>query len=163
METELRIAVEFLLSFVVKKFKIENTEGFVQSLINLLTKKFEGHWYPEHPNKGSAYRCISLCDQLDGVLIKAAKESGLDASLFENSLPKRLDLWIDPQEVSYRIGNIFELLHWYQTFQLFGEFTSFFRGALGSSHNTPVAVICFHLFLFVHSSEILYKIYKRFV
>ena len=111
METELRIAVEFLLSFVVNKFKIENTEGFVQSLISLLAKKFEGHWYPQHPNKGSAYRCISLCDQLDGVLIKAAKESGLETSLLEDSLPKRLDLWIDPQEVSYRIGNYFSPFH----------------------------------------------------
>lgn len=104
MEVELRIAVEFLLSFVVKKFKIENTEGFIQSLMSLLIKKFEGHWYPEHPNKGSAYRCISLCDQLDGVLIRAAKDSGLEVALFEESLPKRLDLWIDPHEVSYRIG-----------------------------------------------------------
>lgn len=105
MEVELRIAVEFLLSFVVKKFKIENTEGFVSTLMKLLRNKFDGHWYPEHPNKGSGYRCISLCDQLDGILVKAANESGLDTNLLERSLPKRLDVWIDPREVSYRIGN----------------------------------------------------------
>lgn len=111
MEIELRIAVEFLLSFVVKKFKTENTEGFVESLVKLLTDKFKGHWYPEHPNKGSGFRCISLCDQLDGILVKAAEESGLDPCLLEKSLPKRLDVWIDPREVSYRIGNCFPLIY----------------------------------------------------
>ena len=105
MEIELRIAIEFIISFAVKKFKLKNTEEFVESLVTLLTKKFEGHWYPEHPNKGSAYRCISLCDQLDSILVKAAEESGLDVKMLQLSLPSRLDVWIDPREVSYRIGN----------------------------------------------------------
>ena len=105
MEIELRIAVEFLLSFVVNKFDVRGTEGFVKTLIKLLKEKFEGHWYPDHPNKGSAYRCISLCHQLDSVLIKAALETGFDVKLLEQSLPSRLDVWVDPKEVSYRIGN----------------------------------------------------------
>lgn len=110
MEIELRIAVEFLLSFVVNKFNVKDTEGFVKTLVKLLKEKFEGHWYPEHPNKGSAYRCISLCHQLDAVLIKAALATGFDVKLLEQSLPSRLDVWVDPREVSYRIGNYIYLL-----------------------------------------------------
>lgn len=67
-------------------------------------KKFNGHWYPEKPTKGSAYRCISIENQLDAVLIKAVEQSRITVTDLSDCLPKKLDLWIDPAEVSYRIG-----------------------------------------------------------
>eukprot|EP00794_Sanderia_malayensis_P009118 gene9118-10091_t len=104
MDVEIRIAVEFLLSFVVKKFQNIETKDFVDVLIKLLRERFQGHWYPQKPNKGSAYRCITLNEQLDNVLVNAAAQSGFDTQLLKACLPLKLDLWIDPKEISYRIG-----------------------------------------------------------
>lgn len=107
MDVEIQVAVQFIISFLSGKFTKEKENNLMIQLRKLLTKKFEGHWYPEKPSKGSAYRCLSIENHLDAVIIKAAKHSGIDISALSMHLPKRLDLWIDPAEVSYRIGELF--------------------------------------------------------
>ena len=106
MDVEIQVAVQFIISFFSGKFTKEKENSFLNQLRKLLTNKFEGHWYPEKPTKGSAYRCLSIENHLDAVIIKAAKYSGIDISALSLQLPKRLDLWIDPTEVSYRIGEL---------------------------------------------------------
>ena len=104
MDIEIQVAVQFIVSFVNGKFSKSCFENFENQLRKLLIVKFHGHWYPEKPSKGNAYRCISIENSLDAVITKAAKHAEIDVQVLSSLLPKRLDLWIDPAEVSYRIG-----------------------------------------------------------
>ena len=77
---------------------------FGEELENALRDKFQGHWYPDKPFKGSAYRCLKITDPSDPVLNRAARESGNPISDIIENLPADLAVWIDPGEVSYRMG-----------------------------------------------------------
>ncbi|KAJ8246360.1 hypothetical protein GJAV_G00266870 [Gymnothorax javanicus] len=83
-------------------------EGRIQTkrkeLERQLKRKYEGHWYPDKPYKGSGFRCIHVGEKVDPVVEQAAKESGLDIEDVRNNLPQDLSVWIDPFEVSYQIG-----------------------------------------------------------
>ena len=46
----------------------------------------------------------SACAQVDPVLADAARLSGLSVDEVQDYLPKCLTVWMDPGEVSYRIG-----------------------------------------------------------
>lgn len=54
--------------------------------------------------QGSAFRCLKTGDPTDAVLERAARESGVPISDILENLPNELSVWIDPGEVSYRIG-----------------------------------------------------------
>ena len=54
--------------------------------------------------KGSAFRCIKTGDPIDPVLEKAAREAGMEIREIKENLPEDLAVWVDPGEVSYRIG-----------------------------------------------------------
>lgn len=54
--------------------------------------------------QGSAFRCLKTGDPTDAVLERAARESGVPISDILDNLPAELSVWIDPGEVSYRIG-----------------------------------------------------------
>ena len=44
---------------------------------DLLIKRFEGHWYPEEPHRGCAYRAlISTVSCVDPLLMRAAEVTG---------------------------------------------------------------------------------------
>ncbi len=76
-----------------------------EQMLEHLRIKFQGHWYPERPTKGSAYRSIRISkEKVDKVLINAAFDVGLDLQEILDTLPNDLTIWIDPGEVSYRIG-----------------------------------------------------------
>jgi len=104
MELEIQVSVNFLMNYLYNKLPRRRVDLFGEELAKKLTQRFEGHWYPEKPQKGSAYRCILISEQLDPVLVVAAKESGLKVQDVKANLPEKLSLWIDPHEVSYRIG-----------------------------------------------------------
>lgn len=70
-----------------------------------LKKKFQGHWYPDKPFKGSGFRCVRMSgENVDPVFTYAATECGLSLEEVKSYLPEELTIWIDPAEVSYRIG-----------------------------------------------------------
>jgi protein Tob/BTG len=78
---------------------------FGEALEKGLKKKFEGHWYPERPCKGSGFRCVRVNgENLDPVMINATFECGLNLEEVKSYLPAELTIWIDPGEVSYRIS-----------------------------------------------------------
>lgn len=54
--------------------------------------------------QGSAFRCLKTGDPIDTVLDHAARESGVPITDILENLPAELAVWVDPGEVSYRIG-----------------------------------------------------------
>uniref|UniRef100_A0A8C5DS95 B-cell translocation gene 3 n=1 Tax=Gouania willdenowi TaxID=441366 RepID=A0A8C5DS95_GOUWI len=67
-----------------------------------LQEKFEGHWVPEKPSKGQAYRCIRVnaFHKYDPELLRACRESGVHYG--DLGLPWEITLWVDPGEVCGR-------------------------------------------------------------
>nr|XP_020468047.1 protein BTG3 [Monopterus albus]XP_020468048.1 protein BTG3 [Monopterus albus] len=106
MRREIAAVVFFLKSLVKKGGKLEShqVELFVERLAVALQEKFKGHWYPENPSKGQAYRCIRVnrFHRQDPELLRACQESGVQYS--DLRLPRDLTLWVDPGEVCCRYG-----------------------------------------------------------
>ncbi|XP_009082760.1 PREDICTED: protein BTG2-like, partial [Acanthisitta chloris] len=69
-----------------------------------LAEHYKHHWFPEKPFKGSGYRCIRINHKMDPIISKAASQIGLSLPQLYQLLPSELTLWVDPYEVSYRIG-----------------------------------------------------------
>lgn len=97
MHQEITIATEFLASYLPE----EERELFRSMLNKQLTLRFQGHWYPTMPLKGSAYRSVKLLHKLDSILFFKSLEFKFNLS----SLPQDTVLWIDPNAVSYRQGS----------------------------------------------------------
>ncbi|CAH1795374.1 unnamed protein product, partial [Owenia fusiformis] len=105
MHVEVSVALNFVISYLYNKLPRRRVDSFGEELEKGLKKKFEGHWYPECPFKGSGFRCFIVSgDKADPVIKEAADEVGLDYDEVKDYLPEDLTIWIDPAEVSYRIG-----------------------------------------------------------
>lgn len=106
MSKEIAAVVFFLKRLVKKQEKLEahKVDLFVERLAAALQEKFKGHWYPESPSKGQAYRCIRVnrLHRQDPELLRACRESGIQYS--DLGLPRELTLWVDPGEVCCRYG-----------------------------------------------------------
>ncbi|XP_069798305.1 protein BTG2-like [Narcine bancroftii] len=77
---------------------------FGRSLHDALAEHYRHHWFPDKPCKGSGYRCIRINHKMDPLIGKAASRIGLSSQQLYKLLPSELTLWVDPYEVSYRIG-----------------------------------------------------------
>ncbi|EPY84070.1 protein BTG1 [Camelus ferus] len=73
-------------------------------IIGFVTEHYKHHWFPEKPCKGSGYRCIRINHKMDPLIGQAAQRIGLSSQELFRLLPSELTLWVDPYEVSYRIG-----------------------------------------------------------
>ncbi|XP_053436458.1 protein Tob1-like [Nycticebus coucang] len=104
MKLEIQVALNFIISYLYNKLPRRRVNILGEELGRLLKKKYEGHWYPEKPYKGSGFRCIHIGEKVDPVIEQASKESGLDIDDVRGNLPQDLSVWIDPFEVSYQIG-----------------------------------------------------------
>lgn len=118
MKVELESAVKFIISMLRAghrarlvrskgdKFFLEPEIEMLQvSLLSVMSRQYKDFWFPDSPNRGSAYRCIRINkDKMDPVIVKAAASCGLSCNLIRTYLPDELTLWVDPAEVSYRIG-----------------------------------------------------------
>ena len=114
MHVEVSVALNFVISYLYNKLPRRRVDCFGEELEKLLKAKFAGHWYPEKPYKGSAFRCIRATgEQMDPIMELASTASGLDIEEVKDYLPKDLSIWIDPYEVSYRIGEkgVAKVLH----------------------------------------------------
>lgn len=104
MDIEVQVALNFVISYLYNKLPRRRVNIFGEELEKALKDKFKGHWYPEKPFKGSAFRCLKTGDPIDPVLERAARESGVPIQDILENLPTELAVWVDPGEVSYRIG-----------------------------------------------------------
>lgn len=104
MHIEVQVALNFVISYLYNKLPRRRVNIFGEELDKALKIKFRGHWYPESPCRGSAFRCFKTGSPLDEALERAARESGVPVQDILEHLPRDLAVWVDPGEVSYRIG-----------------------------------------------------------
>lgn len=108
MRIEVNSAADFLMNLLRVKKANQLSEGQLQhfkgSLEQILTRHFARHWYPDVPTKGSGFRCLRINGKMDPIIERAGHSVGLNAIALRKMLPLELTVWIDPEEVSYRIG-----------------------------------------------------------
>lgn len=103
MKAEVQCACDFFSRLLKsRELPIQFIKLFRRRLEEILLDRFEDHWDPENPQRGSAYRCIRNNNRFDPVVREAAKATGL--SDMTPYLPAEFTMWIDPNDVSYRIG-----------------------------------------------------------
>ncbi|XP_048353371.1 protein BTG2 [Sphaerodactylus townsendi] len=106
MVPEIAAAVGFVSSLLRTRGCVseQQLQVFSGALEEALTEHYKHHWFPEKPFKGSGYRCIRINHKMDPIISKAASQIGLSLQQLYQLLPSELTLWVDPFEVSYRIG-----------------------------------------------------------
>jgi len=106
MKDEINSAVDFLTNILRTREDVNDarTAQFNTTLKNLLTTRYQGHWFPEKAFKGSGYRCIRLNHNMDPLILQAGQMCGLNLQFLEATFPPELTLWVDPRDVSFRIG-----------------------------------------------------------
>jgi protein Tob/BTG len=107
MRDEIRTACKFLrdLLRLGNLLSDNELEVFRRTMEDVMKLHYQQHWFPEKPTKGSGYRCIRINHKLDPLVAKAARHCGMfDYDLLKTLFPNELTLWVDPREVSYRIG-----------------------------------------------------------
>ncbi|XP_056311714.1 protein BTG1 [Danio aesculapii] len=106
MKPEINAAVGFLSRFLRIKGHVNDRQlqTFSQTLQDILAEQYKHHWFPDRPNKGSGYRCIRINHKMDPLVGQAGQRIGLSIQQLYLLLPSELTLWVDPFEVSYRIG-----------------------------------------------------------
>lgn len=106
MKPEISAAVGFLSRFLRIKGHVNDRQlqTFSQSLQDILSEQYKHHWFPDRPCKGSGYRCIRINHKMDPLVGQAGQRIGLTIQQLYLLLPSELTLWVDPFEVSYRIG-----------------------------------------------------------
>lgn len=107
----MRLEIESAANFLSDLLRLHSScvtsqqlEQFRLTIIDHLVVNYQKHWFPDQPFKGSGYRCLRINHKMDPMLTRAGQLCGLDDSALRTLLPNELTLWIDPQEVSYRIG-----------------------------------------------------------
>uniref|UniRef100_A0A8B9RGX4 Anti-proliferative protein domain-containing protein n=1 Tax=Astyanax mexicanus TaxID=7994 RepID=A0A8B9RGX4_ASTMX len=106
MKTEVSKAADFVTSLVriTGLLTEEQLHHFCHSLEETLLEHYQHHWFPQAPCRGSGYRCIRINHKMDPLIGKAACTTGLTREQLFSLLPRELTVWVDPYEVSYRIG-----------------------------------------------------------
>ncbi|XP_075709709.1 protein BTG2-like [Rhinoderma darwinii] len=99
---EITAAVSFLSSLLRSRLSEQQLQGFSGALRDTLIEHYRHHWFPDKPAKGSGYRCIRINHKMDPIISKVAARINMRYML--GLLPKELTLWVDPYDVSYRIG-----------------------------------------------------------
>jgi len=107
----MRIEIKSAANFLVDLARLNNgglneeqLERFKENVTSILLRHYTDHWFPDRPFKGSGYRCIRINGTLDPLIARAGYMMGLAMSFLRSLFPKELTMWVDPQEVAYRIG-----------------------------------------------------------
>ena len=107
MKLELLSASNFLVHLIrLGRRNVSDSQlsKFRDCLIEILRRRYRDHWFPEKPFKGSGYRCIRINGKMDSIIGQAGEGCGLSSTFLHQTFPSELTMWIDPLEVSYRIG-----------------------------------------------------------
>uniref|UniRef100_A0A671QEZ0 Anti-proliferative protein domain-containing protein n=1 Tax=Sinocyclocheilus anshuiensis TaxID=1608454 RepID=A0A671QEZ0_9TELE len=80
MKTEVSVAATFISGLLSSSDSLtgDQLQIFTHTLTNALLEHYQHHWFPQAHCRGSGYRCLRINSELT--------------------------LWVDPYEVSYRIG-----------------------------------------------------------
>lgn len=107
----MRLEIHSAANFLVHLLRLHHNglsesqlEMFKSSLTDVLRRRYQEHWFPEKPTRGSGYRCLRINGKMDPVIAHAGTAVGLPSSYLHSLFPSELTMWIDPSEVSYRIG-----------------------------------------------------------
>ncbi|XP_051978112.1 protein BTG1-like [Xyrauchen texanus] len=106
MKTEVSTAANFVTRLLrgTRLLSEEQLQQFRFSLEEALGDHYQHHWFPNAPCRGSGYRCIRINHKMDPLIGKAACMIGITKERLFSLLPSELTMWVDPYEVSYRIG-----------------------------------------------------------
>jgi len=109
MRTEITSAADFLVDLVrahnsTKALNDVQLQKFRNNVCDCLARHYVDHWFPSTPMKGSGYRCIRINGKMDPLIARAGCMMGLAAAYLRAMFPSELTMWVDPSEVSYRIG-----------------------------------------------------------
>lgn len=106
MQKEIDSAVQFICGLLrARSLSLNLIEAFSTVLCEVMCKRYSGHWFPDKPSKGSAFRCMRIHDHIiDPLILEAGKKAGLSSVQLLKLLPNQLTVWVDPKEVAYRIG-----------------------------------------------------------
>lgn len=107
MHIEIQGAATFLVGLIRKKATLDDEfadklDRFWSAFNTVLAQKYTGHWDPAAPLRGNGFRAIrSVPGRMDPVLQALQVAVGLPLTQL---LPSELTVWIDPADVSVRIG-----------------------------------------------------------
>ena len=107
MTEEVYTAALFITSILKQSNKISEKAlaKFFNQLREDLEYRYQNHWYPEEPEKGSGYRCIrNSAKGVDPRIRDAGLACGISKSVLAEAMPSAFVLWVDPQDVSYCMG-----------------------------------------------------------
>lgn len=94
MKQEVAAAAEFLLNILQQEVD-RSTLG--SRLQEMLVERYQGHWYPDEPHRGCAYRSLQLSPSfVDALLLRAAELAGVNLA---SRGCEEILLWVNPGEV----------------------------------------------------------------
>jgi len=103
---EVASAVAFVCHTVMDGGFPVDHELLSAELERLCNDRWEGHWHPENPERGSGFRCISVeSGRLDPLLREACVRAGAPADAVDSLLLPEFAVWTDPGRVSVRMGS----------------------------------------------------------
>lgn len=106
MKNEVSTACRFLFLMLRRNNRISEPrlQQFTSKMEELLCERYKTHWHPQNPLLGSGFRCIRINHSgMDPIVRDAAHLTGLSKTEL-SILPEELTVWIDPDEVCFRIG-----------------------------------------------------------
>jgi len=113
MLIEIKTACQFLTNYIASEVNESQSKLFGLILSTLLHAKYASHWDLKNPSKGNAYRAITIFNErLDSTILSAAQAASIQN--IEKYLPNELCLWIDPHNVSYKIGDYGNIITLYE-------------------------------------------------
>lgn len=106
MKSEVSTACRFLFLMLRRSNHISEPrlQKFTSKMEELLCERYKTHWHPQNPLLGSGFRCIRINHSaMDPIILDAAHLTGVSNTEL-SGFPEELTVWIDPNEVCFRIG-----------------------------------------------------------
>ena len=106
MNIEFVSASNFFVYLVSHKFNKKEQERFRECLTRVIRQRFRDHWFPEKPYAACGFRCLHIReDYFAPIIAQACACAQISLDSVKKALPSNMMIWIDPYEVTYRIGD----------------------------------------------------------
>lgn len=95
-ETEVQCASKWLASEIVAaSASADDRKSFESAISVALAERYAGHWYPDEPHRGCAFRSVECSNgRLDPLLVAVARQAKVAAAAERDFM-----LWVNPGEV----------------------------------------------------------------